>query len=69
MYDVTTDEDFILDYHPGGHGVVIASGFSGHGFKFGVLIGRLLCALALDTAPEFPLERFRLSRFTHDGDV
>jgi monomeric sarcosine oxidase len=66
MYDVTADEDFILDYHPGGRGVVIASGFSGHGFKFGVLIGRLLCALALDTEPEFPLERFRLSRFTRE---
>jgi monomeric sarcosine oxidase len=67
MYDVTDDEDFILDYHPGGRGVVIASGFSGHGFKFGVLIGRLLSALALGTEPEFPLERFRLSRFVHDG--
>jgi glycine/D-amino acid oxidase-like deaminating enzyme len=63
MYDVTSDEDFILDRHPGGRGVVIASGFSGHGFKFGVLVGRLLCALALDAAPEFPQERFRLSRF------
>jgi monomeric sarcosine oxidase len=67
MYDVTADEDFILDYHPGGHGVIIASGFSGHGFKFGVLVGRLLCALALDTEPEFPLERFRLSRFARGG--
>ncbi len=63
MYDVTPDEDFILDRHPGGPGVVIGSGFSGHGFKFGVLIGELLAALALDQMPAFPLERFRLSRF------
>jgi glycine/D-amino acid oxidase-like deaminating enzyme len=67
MYDVTADEDFILDYHPGGRGVMIASGFSGHGFKFGVLVGQLLCALALDTEPECSLERFRLSRFARDG--
>jgi monomeric sarcosine oxidase len=67
MYDVTRDEDFILDYHPSGRGVLVASGFSGHGFKFGVLIGRLLSALALGTEPEFSLERFRLSRFAHDG--
>ena len=67
MYDDTADEDFILDYHPCGRGVVIASGFSGHGFKFGVLVGRLLSSLALDTEPEFPLNRFRLGRFTHDG--
>jgi monomeric sarcosine oxidase len=66
MYDVTGDEDFILDYHPGGRGVVIASGFSGHGFKFGIVVGRLLCALALETEPEFSLERFRLDRFIHE---
>jgi monomeric sarcosine oxidase len=63
MYDLTPDEDFILDHYPGGRTVVIGSGFSGHGFKFGVLIGELLAALALDEPPEFPLERFCLSRF------
>ncbi|MEO7002325.1 MAG: N-methyl-L-tryptophan oxidase [Ktedonobacterales bacterium] len=63
MYDMTPDEDFILDRHPGGAGVVIGSGFSGHGFKFGALIGELLAALALDETPEFPLDQFRLSRF------
>ena len=63
MYDVTPDEDFILDAHPGGAGVILGSGFSGHGFKFGVLIGELLAALALGEAPSVPMERFRLSRF------
>jgi len=64
MYDMTPDEDFILDRHPGGAGVVIGSGFSGHGFKFGVLIGDLLASLALGEQPEFPLDSFRLSRFS-----
>ncbi len=63
MYDVTPDEDFILDKHPGVQDVIIGSGFSGHGFKFGVLIGQMLASLALDEPPEFPVERFRLSRF------
>jgi len=63
MYDLVADEDFILDVHPGGAGVLIGSGFSGHGFKFGILIGALLAALALEQPPEFPLERFRLARF------
>ena len=63
MYDVSPDEDFILDLHPGGPGVVIGSGFSGHGFKFGILIGELLAALALGEEPAVPLERFRLARF------
>ncbi|HEX5572821.1 MAG TPA: N-methyl-L-tryptophan oxidase [Ktedonobacterales bacterium] len=63
MYDMSPDEDFILDRAPGAGQIIIGSGFSGHGFKFGVLIGELLAALALDEEPTFPLERFRLSRF------
>lgn len=64
MYDVTPDEDFILDSHPGGSGVIIGSGFSGHGFKFGILIGELLAALARGVESPVPMERFRLDRFT-----
>lgn len=63
MYDVSPDEDFILDRHPGAPGVLIGSGFSGHGFKFGPLIGELLAALALAEPPAVPMERFRLARF------
>jgi monomeric sarcosine oxidase len=63
MYDATPDEDFILDRLPGAPGIILGSGFSGHGFKFGPLIGELLAALALDQTPAFPLDRFRLSRF------
>jgi monomeric sarcosine oxidase len=63
MYDMAPDEDFILDALPGAERIIIGSGFSGHGFKFGALIGELLAALALDQEPAFPLERFRLSRF------
>lgn len=64
MYDVTPDEDFILDRHPGGNGVIVGSGFSGHGFKFGILIGELLAALARDVESPVSMERFRLDRFT-----
>jgi monomeric sarcosine oxidase len=65
MYDRTPDEHFILDRYPGEERIVIGSGFSGHGFKFGVLIGELLAALALDEPPEFPLEQFRSDRIFH----
>jgi monomeric sarcosine oxidase len=64
MYDMTPDEDFILDRHPGGSGVIIGSGFSGHGFKFAPVIGELLASLTLGGDPGFPLERFELARFT-----
>lgn len=63
MYDMSPDEDFILDALPGAEQIIIGSGFSGHGFKFGVLSGELLAALALNEQPEFSLERFRMSRF------
>jgi glycine/D-amino acid oxidase-like deaminating enzyme len=63
MYDMTPDEDFILDHVPAAPNIIVGSGFSGHGFKFGALIGELLAALTLDQPPEFPLDRFTLSRF------
>jgi monomeric sarcosine oxidase len=63
MYDLAPDEDFILDRHPASPHIIVASGFSGHGFKFGPLIGELLAALALDEAPVVPLNRFALARF------
>ncbi len=59
MYDVTPDEDFILDYHPGGNGVVIGSGFSGHGFKFGILIG--------ECSPLWPWRAVARSRWSVSG--
>src|SRR5439155_14666315 len=47
MYAMTPDEDFIIDHFPGYRNVVLAAGFSGHGFKFAPLIGRLLASLLL----------------------
>jgi monomeric sarcosine oxidase len=63
MHDVTPNDDFILDHHPGGRGVINGSGFSGHGFKFGPLIGEVLAARAYGEELESPLDQFTLSRF------
>ncbi len=65
MYDVTPDEHFILDRLPYDPRVIFASGLSGHGFKFGLLLGELLSSMVCDTHPPVPPDRFRLSRFTH----
>jgi sarcosine oxidase/L-pipecolate oxidase len=65
MYAMTPDEDFILDRFPGYDNVVLGAGFSGHGFKFGPLIGDLLAALLLGEEPEFSLQPFSLARFQH----
>ena len=65
MYDVSPDEDFILDRLPDDPRIVFATGLSGHGFKFGPLLGELLASLLCDTAPAVPLNRFQLARFSH----
>lgn len=63
LYTNSPDYHFILDRHPSLPNVIIGSGFSGHGFKFGPVIGRLLAALALDEPPALPLDPFAISRF------
>ena len=60
LYTNTDTEDFILDIHPDNPHVVIGAGFSGHGFKFGPLTGRILSELSLDgktSIPEFEAAR------------
>ena len=68
IYDNSPDDDFILDYLPGDRRIVIATGLSGHGFKFGLLLGTFLATLAHDELPAIPLDRFRLARFHHAQD-
>jgi sarcosine oxidase len=58
VYDNTPDEDFIVDRIGN---VVLGCGTSGHGFKFGPLLGAWLAALACGGA-ETPPERFSLAR-------
>ena len=46
-YTSTINDDFIIDQHPDDERIIVAAGFSGHGFKFGPLIGRVLAELVL----------------------
>ena len=59
IYDNTTDTDFIIDRIGN---VVVGCGTSGHGFKFGPLLGELLADLATGAAPRCDLKRFALHR-------
>jgi glycine/D-amino acid oxidase-like deaminating enzyme len=45
---VTPSWDFVIDRLPEDPRIVIAGGFSGHGFKFAPAIGRMVAELALD---------------------
>jgi sarcosine oxidase len=64
LYTNSEDENFIIDHMPGYDGkVTIASGFSGHGFKFASVIGEMLADLAVKGETDLPIEFLRLNRF------
>jgi len=67
LYDVTPDACHIVDWAPGVEGLLIAAGFSGHGFALGPITGRLLKELLVDGRPSLALEPFALSRFSAEG--
>jgi glycine/D-amino acid oxidase-like deaminating enzyme len=62
-YTCTPDHEFIVDQHPEYPQIVIGSPCSGHGFKFGVLMGSILADLTERGETSQPIERFRLGRF------
>lgn len=66
LYSMTPDEDFVIDFLGGefGNDIVVAGGFSGHGFKMGPLIGKVLADLVIDgETKDVELSHFKLGRF------
>ncbi len=64
IYDVSQDENFILDHLPGDKRVTFATGLTGHAFKFGLLLGDMVSSMVCETEPVIPVERFQLTRFS-----
>lgn len=62
-YELTPDEHFIIDRHPEHEHVLLAGGFSGHGFKFASAVGELLSDLAVKGRTGYDVSPFALSRF------
>lgn len=62
LYTETVDEDFIIDTHPECENILIAAGFSGHGFKFCSLVGRIMSESALTGKTMFDISHFRIDR-------
>lgn len=62
-YSMTPDEDFIIDFLPEHQNIIIAAGFSGHGFKFSSAVGEVLADLIIDGKSKQDLTTFQLSRF------
>lgn len=66
MYSMTPDEDFVIDFLGGefGKDLLVAGGFSGHGFKMAPIIGKILTDLAIDgKAHNVDLGYFKIKRF------
>lgn len=63
LYTKAPDEDFLLGAIPACPGAWFCSACSGHGFKFTVLMGRILADWALGRTLPFDANRFRATRF------
>ncbi len=69
-YDITPDWNPVIS-RTGLDALIVAAGFSGHGFKISPAVGRLIADLVIDghsTDARIPESDFRSSRFA-DGDL
>jgi glycine/D-amino acid oxidase-like deaminating enzyme len=60
-YENTADNHFIIDRHPAADNVWLVGGGSGHGFKHGPALGKMIAELVIESGDADPL--FRLDRF------
>ncbi len=63
VYDVTPDWNPVLGRLPDVRGLLVAYGFSGHGFKLSPWVGRVLAQEALGLATDVSLAPYALERF------
>jgi sarcosine oxidase subunit beta len=63
LIDLTPDALPVIDAPPQVRGLVVAAGFSGHGFGIAPTTGALVADLVLGRAPALDLAAFRLDRF------
>jgi len=63
LYTNSPDGHFIIDTHPRHENVILACGFSGHGFKFASVVGEVLADLALEGKTALPAQFLGLARF------
>jgi len=63
MYTMSPDGHFVVDHLPGHANVVVAAGFSGHGFKFAPVIGEALADLVQFGESDLPIDFLGVSRF------
>ena len=62
MYTNTPDLHFVLAPHPEHSQVIVAAGFSGHGYKMSSVVGEILADLAIDGEARHPIGLFSPNR-------
>jgi sarcosine oxidase len=67
MYTNTPDEHFVIARHPAHEQVVVACGFSGHGFKFVPVVGEIVADLVADGATAHPIGLFAPGRLARSA--
>jgi len=68
LYENSPDHNALVGSLSDPAGLLYATGFSGHGFQQGPVVGEHLAELALERAPTFDLTPFALERFAR-GDT
>jgi len=64
FYEMSPDHNALIGVALDPAGLVYATGFSGHGFQQGLVVGEHLAELALGIEPTFDLSQFDAQRFT-----
>jgi glycine/D-amino acid oxidase-like deaminating enzyme len=67
LYTNTPDEHFIIDRHPRFPNVLIAGGFSGHGFKFAPVVGEILADLIASGRTAHDIGLYSIARLVAGG--
>ncbi|MHA1917749.1 MAG: NAD(P)/FAD-dependent oxidoreductase [Candidatus Ranarchaeia archaeon] len=63
LYDISPDAKPILGKTEDLDGLIMCSGFSGHGFMLSPIVGKLLAELIVYDKPSLPLDTYDLKRF------
>jgi sarcosine oxidase len=64
LFTNTYDEHFVIDVLASNPRLVVAAGFSGHGYKFCSIVGEILADLALDGGTRHNISLFEVGRLT-----
>ena len=67
LFENSPDEHFLIDAHPECDDVIVAAGFSGHGFKFASVVGEILADLAVEGETAHEIGFLHLGRFAGEG--